>query len=259
MSRWIFNTPAGPDVGRATLWWILLGVFLVAAGGCNSAGPETPSTVTGKVTIPLAEARIYIYGEGEDIYGPARVISEPTSSDGSFSLSLRPGKYVAVVRKRVSEDVAGPVLIGDYRGEPIPFEVEEGTQGVSLSLLATLKVANEKAFPSRESGDATGIGGAVVDADGKAVEGIRVHIYDHIQMSERPKYVSERTGADGKFFVPVKRGGTYYLAARDRFGGPPQIGDLYGRYDEGTVDPSGVVVRKGELTDGITIMVQKVW
>jgi hypothetical protein len=49
------------------------------------------------------------------------------------------------------------------------------------------------------------------------------------------------------------------VAARDRFGGPPQIGDLYGRYDEGTVDPSGVVVRKGELMEGITITVQKVW
>ena len=99
----------------------------------------------------------------------------------------------------------------------------------------------------------------MLDADGQAVEGIRVHIYDHIQMSERPKYVSERTGPDGKFFVPVKRGGTYYIAARDRFGGPPQIGDLYGRYDEGTVDPSGVVVRKGEVTGPIEIRVQKVW
>jgi hypothetical protein len=265
--------------------WILPGVllaaFLFAAGGCSDAGGKTPAPVTGSVNVPLADARIYIYGEDDDIYGPARVISEPTSPDGSFSLSLRPGKYLAVVRKRVSEEVAGPVMIGDYRGEPVPFEVVEGTSSVSLSLTATLKVANEKAFPSRVSDDSTGVSGIVQDADeafpsrvsddstgvsgivqdadGKAVEGIRVHVYDHIQMSERPKYVSERTGADGKFFVPVKRGGTYYLAARDRFGGPPQIGDLYGRFDEGTVDPSGVVVRKGELTDGITITVQKVW
>jgi hypothetical protein len=258
MNRWIFKTLSPGAIASLTFPWFLLAAFLLAAG-CSGSGSETPARVTGTVGVPLADARIYIYGEGDDIYGPAQVISEPTSLDGSFSLSLRPGKYLAVVRKRVSEEIAGPVMIGDYRGEPIPFEVVQGTQGVSLSLTATLKVANEKAFPSRVAGDATGIGGAVQDVDGNAVEGIRVHIYDHIQMSERPKYVSERTGADGKFFVPVKRGGTYYLAARDRFGGPPQIGDLYGRFDEGTVDPSGVVVRKGELTSGVTITVQKVW
>jgi len=263
MNRWIFNIPFTRTfpamMFRRFLPWILCGVFLFAAGGCDSAVTPEPSSVTGTVSTPLAHARIYIYGEGDDIFGPARLISEPTSGDGAFSLSLRPGKYVAVVRKRLSEDIAGPVMIGDFRGEPVPFEVREGDERISLSLTATLKVSNEKAFPSRASGDATGISGIVLDADGKAVEGMRVHIYDHIQMSERPKYVSERTGADGRFFVPVKRGGTYYVAARDRFGGPPQIGDLYGRYDEGTVDPSGVVVLKGELTEGIEIRVQKVW
>jgi hypothetical protein len=261
MNRWISKTFSPIAVtGIAFPWFctVLLLAALLSTAGC-SGGSGTPAPVTGTVGVPLADARIYIYREGDDIYGPAQIISDPTSIEGSFSLSLRPGKYLAVVRKRVSEEVAGPVMIGDYRGEPVPFEVAEGTQGVSLSLTASLKVANEKAFPPRMTGDATGISGAVQDADGQAVEGVRVHIYDHIQMSERPKYVSERTGADGKFFVPVKRGGTYYLAARDRFGGPPQIGDLYGRYDEGTVDPSGVVVRKGELLEGIRITVQKVW
>ena len=78
-------------------------------------------------------------------------------------------------------------------------------------------------------------------------------------MSERPKYVSEKTGPDGRYRVAVRRSGTYYLAARDRFGGPPQLGDLFGRFDEGTVDPSGVVVRRGEVTTGIDITVQQVW
>ena len=37
------------------------------------------------------------------------------------------------------------------------------------------------------------------------------------------------------------------------------MGDLYGRYDEGTIDPSGVVVRKDEITGDIEIVVHKVW
>ncbi len=239
---------------------VLLTLLVPLAAGCSrpgDAGPPAP--VTGTVRVPLAEARVYVYEEGDDIYGPARVISEPTGPDGSFRLSLKPGKYVAVVRKRASEEAAGPVMIGDYRGEPVAFEVEQGSGGVVLAMEAALKVSNEKAFPARVEGESTGLSGTILDADGKPVEGIRVHVYDHIQMSERPKYVSERTGADGRFFVPVKRGGTYYLAARDRFGGPPQVGDLYGRFDEGTVDPSGAVVRKGEVTSGIVITVHKVW
>ena len=134
MSPWIFKTLSPPSALMVPIPWIFLGIFLVAAGGCSGADSEAPSSVTGKVSVPLADARIYIYGKGEDIYGPAQFISEPTSADGTFSLALKPGEYVAVVRKRVSEDVAGPVLIGDYRGEPIPFEVEEGQQGISLAL-----------------------------------------------------------------------------------------------------------------------------
>lgn len=263
MNRWIFNRESagcGSAVRRIVLAPVLLAIILPGAlfvGGCQK-GEQGPSKVEGVVAVPLAEARIYIYREGEDIYGPSMIISEPTGPDGRFSLSLEPGSYVAVVRKRKSGDVAGPVRIGDYRGQPVPFQVVAG-QPVTLDLEATVKASNEKAFPDRIAPGQTAISGTVRDADGTPLQGIRVHVYDHIQMSERPKYVGERTGPDGRYVVPVKRGGTYYLAARDRFGGPPQLGDLYGRYDEGTVDPSGVVVRKGEIADGIDIVVHKVW
>jgi hypothetical protein len=256
MIRWTFNDHSA----RTFILVLALSVAAALFSGCGSPQPPSqPATVSGTVIVHLADALVYIYQEGDDIYGPARVISEPTPSDGSFSLSLKPGKYVAVVRKRVSGEVAGPVLIGDYRSEPMAFEVSQGSEKVVLSITAGLKVSNEKAFPTPLPQSATGIAGRVIDADGNPVAGMRIHVYDHIQMSERPKYVSERTGADGKYIVPVKRGGTYYLAGRDRFGGPPQIGDLFGRYDEGTVDPSGVVVRKGEMTGDIEITVHKVW
>jgi hypothetical protein len=242
-----------------TFSFLLLVSVTLFAAGCDKGSDKGPVTVTGSVMIPLEKARIYIYQEGEDIYGPASVISEPTGPNGVFSVSLAPGLYVAVVRKRASNDVAGPVLIGDYRGDPVTFQVNEGQETVSLTLTASVKVANEKAFPALAETDGSQITGKVLDTDGNPVPGVRVHVYDHIQMSERPKYVSEQTGADGGYYVQVRRGGTYYLSARDRFGGPPQLGDLFGRYDEGTIDPSGVVVRKGEETGGIDITVHKVW
>ncbi len=249
MNRWIFN-----PMTRVVLSTLVL--LLVA--GCGESRENKVSPLTGTVSVPLEGARLYIYGENEDIYGPAGYVSEPTGPDGSFSLSLRPGTYVGVVRKRASGDAAGPVRIGDYRSEPVTIEVS-ADRALVLDLTATIKVANEKAFPAMKAGGRTGLAGRVLDVDGNPVEGVRVNVYDHIQMSERPKYVSERTGPDGRFLVKVRRGGTYYLAARDRFGGPPQLGDLYGRYDEGTIDPSGATVRKGEITGDLEIVVHKVW
>lgn len=249
MNRWIFNS-------RVPVFCFVL--VMMAAAGCGDGRNKSAAPLTGTVSVPLEGARLYVYGEDEDIYGPAKYVSESTGPDGSFSLSLEPGSYVGVVRKRASGDAAGPVRIGDYRSDPLTFEVS-GEGSMTLDLTATVKEANEKAFPAMDAGGRTGLAGRVIDADGGPVEGVRVNVYDHIQMSERPKYVSERTGPDGRFQVKVRRGGTYYLAARDRFGGPPQLGDLYGRYDEGTIDPSGVVVRKDEITGDIEIVVHKVW
>ncbi len=214
--------------------------------------------VSGRVTAPLAGAVVYVYGEGENLFGPARVVSEPAGPDGSYALNLPPGRYLVVVRKRQGGDTTGPVNAGDLRGDPVPLTVKAG-EPVTLDLLALLKDANEKSFPAPDRTGKTGISGTIRDEKGAPAVNVRVHVYDHIQMSERPKYVSEKTGPDGRYTVYLARGGTYYVAARDRFGGPPQVGDLYGRYDEGTVDPSGVVVRAGEITAGVDLTVHKVW
>ncbi len=236
----------------------LAGVLYSACNFAGSSGKGSNGVVSGSVTVPLEGARIYIYQEGDDIYSAANVISAPTGPDGAYSVSLGPGKYVAVARMRISGDVTGPVKIGDFHSEPVSFEVAGGETKV-LDVGASVKSGNSKKFPSTAVKGDTGISGHILDADGKPAAGLRVNVYDHIQMSERPKYVSERTGPDGRYRVFLKRGGTYYVAARDRFGGPPQLGDLYGRYDEGTIDPSGVVVRKGEVLRDIDVTVHKVW
>ena len=78
-------------------------------------------------------------------------------------------------------------------------------------------------------------------------------------LSERPKYVSEATGADGRYVLFFPEGGTFYLAARNRFGGPPKIGELYGRYDDGTVEPSAIHVKDNQILEHVDITVHKVW
>lgn len=235
-------------------------LLLVALAGCGErqdAGGEKLGRISGRILTPLEGATLYVYKPGMDLYGPAFALSRATGPDGSFDLQLPDGEYIAVARKRASGDANGPVLAGDHKSEMLQLTVRGET--AELTLLAPAKEGGERRLTEQAVAGDTGISGTITDADGKVVEGARVHVYDHVQMSERPKFVSEKTGPDGRYLIYLPRGGTYYLAARDKFGGPPKLGDLYGRYDQGTIEPSAVVVRAKEILPGIDIRVTKVW
>lgn len=242
---------------------IPLVLLLAALAGCSqepaasTPGGSTMTGVTGTVTTPLEGAYLYIYRKGTDLYGPAFAVSEPTGADGKFSLSLPDGEYVAVARKRKNNEPAGPIVAGDFKSGFINLSVHGDR--IEMSIVAPVKVGDERRLTDAAKTGKTGISGVILDADGNPVKDARVHVYDHVQMSERPKFVSEKTGPDGHYLLYLPEGGTYYLAARDKFGGPPKIGDLYGRYDQGTIEPSAVVVRDGEMLKDIDITVQKVW
>ena len=62
-----------------------------------------------------------------------------------------------------------------------------------------------------------------------------------------------------RFLILGAEGGTYYLCARDKYGGPPKVGDLFGRYDMGTVEPSAVIVDDDETVGDVDIVVHTVW
>ncbi len=251
--------------GRAALAVVITALLSAAvAGGCAGPGGTArtgaPSGgIEGTVYAPAEGVYVYVYKKGADPHGPAEVIlPQATFADGNFAIDLAPGDYTVVARRRSSQENTGPAVAGDQRSDPVDIRVSAGGR-VPLRLLMNIKDDTEfKAFqPPREW--TTALSGTVKDADGVPVEGARVHVYTYVQMSERPKYVSERTGPDGRYIVYLPKGGTYYLAARNRFGGPPRIGDLYGRYDEGSIDPTGVVVKDGEKREKIDIIVFKVW
>jgi hypothetical protein len=213
--------------------------------------------VHGTVVTPLEGTYLYVYKKGMDLYGPAFAISEATGIDGSFELHLPQGEYVLVARKRDKGDTSGPVLAGDNKSEFIPLLVKGDSP--PLTVLAPTKIGDERRLSQDVAVSRTGLAGQITDSEGQPVEGARVHVYDHVQMSERPKYVSEKTGPDGRYLIHLPEGGTYYLAARDKFGGPPKLGDLYGRYDQGTIEPSAVIIRQDEILQDVDITVTKVW
>jgi hypothetical protein len=241
----------------------LLFLVLPALAACSEpSATTTPDKnrlvqVQGQVVAPLEKATLAIYKQGMDLYGPVFAMSDETDREGRFQISLPEGDYVAVVRKRVNGQNVGPVVAGDNRSEFIQLKVRDGM--AALNLMAPIKVGDNRRLTVQDEKTLTGFKGQITDADGKPVEGVRIQVYDHVQMSERPKFVSEKTGPDGRFQVLLPEGGTYYICARDNFGGPPKLGDLYGRYDQGTIEPSALVIRKDQIVEGVNIRVNKIW
>jgi uncharacterized GH25 family protein len=217
------------------------------------------SVISGKALMPVENIYIYVYKEGSDLHGPPYTISEATDMNGEFKFELPDGTYFFAARKRMSGDQQGPVQPGDIKSDTIgPVTIKNG-KPVTLNINCFIKQGDDKtAITPLETGK-TGISGTIYDADGKPVSGVRIHVYTYVQMSERPKFVSVKTGPNGKYTVYLPQGGTYYLAARDKFGGPPKIGDLYGRYDQGTINPSAVIVNDNEIKKDVDIIVNKVW
>jgi hypothetical protein len=235
-------------------------ISLVGCGSDESAVVKSSSGkghLQGQVTMPLENVRLYVYKPGMDLYGPAFAISPATGNDGRFDLELPDGDYVVVARKRAGGEETGPVVAGDNRSDFIQVSVQGGV--VEMQISAPIKIGDQRNFTGDVDASKTGLAGQILDSDGQPVEAARVHVYDHVQMSERPKFVSEKTGPDGRYLIYLPAGGTYYLAARDKFGGPPKLGDLYGRYDKGTIEPSAVVVKEGQLLKQVDITVTKVW
>ncbi len=237
-------------------------LLLLAFSGCSDPPPGETGAITlgkvqGRVLAPLEGTYLYIYKQGMDLYGPAFAVSRATGPDGAFEMQLPEGDYLAVARKRQNGDAFGPVVAGDHKSEFLNLRVRGEVS--ELTVIAPVKEGDNRRLTAEAEVSETGLSGQIRDADGQPLEGARVHVYDHVQMSERPKYVSEKTGPDGRYLLYLPEGGTYYLAARDKFGGPPKLGDLYGRYDQGTIEPSAVVVRQGEILQDINITVTKVW
>ena len=246
-----------------TRFRILSFLLLLALWGCSDQPATVGSqktelvSVKGQVVAPLEKASLYIYKKGMDLYGPAFAVSDATDRLGNFAIDLPVGEYVAVVRKRASGETVGPVVAGDNRSDFIPLTVKAGMD--ELNVVAPVKIGDNRRLTTQDAKTLTGFEGTITDADGNPLEGLRIQVYDHVQMSERPKYVSEKTGPDGRYRMLLPEGGTYYICARDNFGGPPKLGDLYGRYDQGTIEPSAVVIRKDQILEGVNIRVTKIW
>jgi hypothetical protein len=177
--------------------------------------------------------------------------------NGEFTVKLHEGKYYmgAIKRSSGTEDV-GPPLKGDLffisydeKGSPKVYHVKKNEE---INLGTISEATPYKGWTMKDN--ITFIEGKIL-ADGKPVEGAIVLGYISPKMIGKPDFVSERSDKDGKYILRVPEGSSYYLMARDVYGGgPPVDGSIMGVYGAKAV-PGAVTVKKGESTKGIDIKV----
>ena len=180
--------------------------------------------------------------------------------EGKFSVKIPAGNYYLVMRNRVNPESAGPPEEGDPQyyarlknGQPKTFVVKAGKSTNIGTVTVAVPFKKEK-LTSTEG--LTGIEGTVTE-NAAPVAGARVLAYNSPAMQGRPLYASDKTGADGRYFLSVTKPGTYYLKARTHYGGgKPVDGELMGGYGT-SENPGSVTVENGKISKGIDISVQK--
>ncbi len=228
----------------------------------SAGGPGGGTGVSGHVRAgddPVEGAHVSAYVHGDTGFREIGfAVSSPTDRAGGFALELPPGNYYLVARRRASGSVAGPLRKGDYFGyfPANPVSVSRGAFTPVLIPMTLLKLRNIPVY-SGSYASAASIEGRILGRDGSPREGVYAALYDNPEMLNRPVFLSDVTGEDGRYRLPVPVSGTYYLGARTGYGGSPSPGDLYGRYEGNPMHT--VTVKDGDHLIGIDIAVFEVW
>ena len=212
-------------------------------------GPR--SGVWGEISFqgqPLERTYLYIYKSTEnDFKGPAWFV-QPVEK-GSFRMSLPPGDYWLLARKRLKGGQYGPIEIGDYfnfyYGNPLRIQKNE-LKNIQLETITRLSMLEEDP-------DAvfSGISGVVVNSDRQPAAGVRVFAYRSATMTGTPAFISAATDEKGQFKLIIPEAGAYWLLAREAIGGPAATGELYGKLH--TEENSGVKLTQQQMSQEVRI------
>ena len=157
--------------------------------------------------------------------------------------------------KKLSGKLLGPPQEGDLfliredeKGEP---KLHSVSQNITLDLGIISELAPFRAETLVTKGITT-VEGIIVDKNGSPQEGMVVFAFQTPTMMGRPLFVSDRSGKDGKYFIRLHSGGSYYLSARTDYGGGPlSTNHLMGTYEK----EQPLKIMHGDTKTGIDITV----
>lgn len=206
-------------------------------------------------------------GEGDDIYedeerddypeyrGPSDYKSAPTDEDGEYSLTVAPGRYCLVARKRVNPEIeVGPLTPQDYSSVMSkPMTLEEGDVGkqdFQLENLVeqTIDFNTRYALKTKE----TEVHGIIMDENSHPVEGAYVTANKCVKVSHKPDLFSDPSDAKGEYTLYLPGGGVYYLELRRTPMGKTMPIKVVSDY----INPAdnSIEINEGELLDNVQII-----
>lgn len=246
---------------RGRIVWFLSIAFMLVAG--FAAAANLSGKICDETGAPVADGYVYVYVEGGDkTHGPAAFMSDATKADGGYMVTLPPGEYFAVARKRASGETSGPIAKGDFvSGAAVKITVREDSEAninFTMKPFGGKMLFNPRAIRSGDSG----LKGVVEDRNGKPVAGAYAFAYtgglkkksapDIFTGGARngaPDFVSAWTDETGAFTLFLPSGSDYLIGARVSYPGMPSQDEPYGRLDEGRL----VRIDEGRFIDGVKI------
>jgi len=224
----------------------------VPAVAAVPAGDEGLSGMIAGEEGPVTAAVALYLDANTQFRGPGYIEAQ-AGPDGKFAVSLSPGRYWVVARRRSGPASFGPLEIGDvfgfYPGNPVIVRAGERLD-IRVPVVRVLK----KSGWSDPSELRARVGGTIRDAAGRPLAGYRAFLHAKAPMLGKPEFVSEPSGADGAYTIWVDREGTYYLGARAEIGRAREQGEAIGLYRGAPGGAVAVRLGAGDLA-GLDIVV----
>lgn len=237
-------------------------------------------SIQGTITYkgePVPGAHIAFYTlEGKEFKGLGFLAGKKTvymaagDDHGTFTFPLPPDKYVVIARKNHDEARITPLKSGDlYCYAPAnPVEVKANMtvhivlpcypKGDRLSFVDSPKIkANDYlTVDNLKAGSQSGIKGKVTDVQGKPLSGIYVIAYQVVssKLNHETENIAE-TDAEGNYFIPLDRDGSYGLVARESLGAAPDPEELTGLHRENPWE--GIAFQTGQIIEHTNITLKK--
>jgi hypothetical protein len=254
-------------------------LLLLSTSICQAAEIAAPpgaagGLVSGQIITDAEEAltsgRVALFSA--DIGPPSRqgnlrrvpeVITSMTA-DGIFSVRLPAGRYYLGAMSRDMSRGPGPPAAGENAfsavsgNSPLIIDVAEGTE----TELGPITVRSRVRYP--DQANYFTVTGKVSDMQGKPFAG--AYIFVKIDpRSQRPNFISEKTGRNGRFKIKLPAGKSYHLLAKDTVSlGKPLPGKHIGAYNGPGLGssiipaPAPITGKKGETLAGIDITMHEV-